>query len=55
MPVVGRRSPTGESGSPAIRLNRLDLPLPVAPANATTVWSPDSDSRSPARSSTVRT
>ena len=37
----------------ASALNRLDLPLPVAPASATTVWSRDSASRVPARSTTV--
>jgi hypothetical protein len=53
MAVVGRRTPTGDSGSPAILLKRLDFPLPVAPARATTVWSPLSDSRMPDRPSTV--
>ncbi|BCJ53142.1 hypothetical protein Asp14428_46170 [Actinoplanes sp. NBRC 14428] len=36
-PVVGRRTPTGDSFSRASALNRLDLPLPVLPARATTV------------------
>ena len=37
MLVVGRRTPTGEIIRPASALNRLDLPLPVGPASATTV------------------
>ena len=53
MPVVGRRTPTGDSLSRASALNRLDLPLPVLPASATTVWSWDSASRLPARSTRV--
>ena len=36
-PVVGRRTPAGERVTPAKPLKRLDLPLPVAPARATTV------------------
>jgi hypothetical protein len=52
-PVVGRRTPTGDISNRASELNRLDLPLPVAPASATTVWSPDSASRVPARSTRV--
>src|ERR1039458_638268 len=35
--VVGRRAPTCATSAPARTLNRLDLPLPVAPAKATTV------------------
>src|SRR5674476_1157364 len=35
--VVGRRAPTRATSASARTLNRLDLPLPVAPANATTV------------------
>ena len=37
--VVGRRTPTEESSTPASALNVDDLPEPVAPASATTVWS----------------
>src|SRR4051812_47906730 len=37
--VVGRRTPTEESSTPARALNVDDLPEPVAPARATTVWS----------------
>src|SRR5450631_3459380 len=35
--VVGRRTPTCATSAPARTLKRLDLPLPVAPAKATTV------------------
>ena len=52
-PVVGRRTPDRRQLQPASALNRLDLPLPVAPASATTVWSRDSASRLPARSTRV--
>ena len=45
--------PTGDSFSRASALNRLDLPLPVLPASATTVWSRESASRLPARSTSV--
>src|ERR1035437_248528 len=38
--VVGRRTPTWATSAPASTLNRVDLPLPVAPANATTVRPP---------------
>src|SRR5665647_1655373 len=38
--VVGRRAPTWAISAPARALNRLDLPLPVAPASATTVRPP---------------
>src|SRR5450631_4303852 len=38
--VVGRRTPTRAISDPATTLKRLDLPLPVAPANATTVRPP---------------
>src|SRR5450631_336392 len=38
--VVGRRTPTCATSAPAMTLNRLDLPLPVAPASATTVRPP---------------
>ena len=36
-PVVGRRTPVSASSIPAKALNRLDLPLPVAPTSATMV------------------
>src|SRR5256885_6979521 len=49
--VIGRRRPVGESSSPETALNSEDLPLPVPPASATMVCSPDSSSRSPARPS----
>ena len=51
--VVGRRTPTWLSVEPASALNNEDLPEPVAPASATTVWSPASASRPSARSSTA--
>ena len=51
--VVGRRTPTAESSRPVRALNVEDLPEPVAPAMATTVWSADSHSRLDARSSTA--
>ena len=35
--VVGRRTPTAATGAPTRALNSDDLPLPVAPASATTV------------------
>src|SRR5690606_26987514 len=53
-PVVGRRTPTGEIVRPARALNRLDLPLPVGPASATTVSSGARESRCRAWSATVR-
>ncbi len=37
--VVGRRTPTAARSRPASRLYSDDLPEPVAPARATTVWS----------------
>src|SRR5690606_7934253 len=52
--VVGRRTPTGEIIRPASALNRLDLPLPVGPASATTVSSGATDSRCRAWSATAR-
>jgi len=39
--VVGRRAAAVAMSSPLTALNRDDLPLPVAPKNPTTVWSPD--------------
>ncbi len=50
--VVGRRTPTAASSSPASALNVDDLPEPVAPARATTVCSAESRRRAPARSTT---
>ncbi|OPZ48100.1 MAG: hypothetical protein BWY91_03243 [bacterium ADurb.BinA028] len=44
--VVGRRAPIRATCSPTMALNRDDLPLPVAPARATTVWPPAIDVRS---------
>ncbi len=41
-----------ETGTPASALMRLDLPLPVAPAMATTVWRADSRCRAAASSRT---
>src|SRR5664280_2334898 len=38
--VVGLRAPTWATSAPDRTLNRLDLPLPVAPAKATTVRPP---------------
>src|SRR5450759_316081 len=38
--VVGRRAPTWATSAPTRMLKRLDLPLPVAPARATTVRPP---------------
>ncbi len=46
--MVGLVTPGGENVAPDNVLNRVDLPLPVPPASATTVWLPDSRSRSPA-------
>src|SRR5450631_2448933 len=43
--VVGRRTPTWATSAPDSTLNRLDLPLPVAPAKATTVRPPASEVR----------
>src|ERR1035437_9550180 len=43
--VVGRRAPTWVTSAAARTLNRLDLPLPVAPAKATTVRPPAIDVR----------
>ncbi len=48
--VTGRVTPAAENSWPASLLNREDLPLPVPPARAATVWPADSRSRSPARS-----
>ena len=53
-PVVGRRTPGSETCAPASALNSDDLPLPVAPASATTVCVPDSRRRSPARRDSSR-
>ena len=50
--VVGRRTPTADSSRPVSALNVEDLPEPVAPAIATTVWSAESRSRLAARSTT---
>ena len=50
--VVGRRTPTAASSRPVSALNVEDLPEPVAPAIATTVWSAASRSRPDARSTT---
>ena len=52
--VVGRRTPIAARSRPVSALNVEDLPEPVAPASATTVWSPESRSRAPARSATAR-
>src|ERR1035437_6870798 len=38
--VVGLRTPTWATSAPDRTLNKLDLPLPVAPAKATTVRPP---------------
>src|SRR5450631_790566 len=43
--VVGRRAPTCVTSAAARTLNRLDLPLPVAPAKATTACPPAIDVR----------
>ena len=51
--VVGLRTPTDEISMPVSALNVDDLPDPVAPAIATTVWSGESRSRLPARSTTA--
>ena len=51
--VVGLVTPGGEKVAPDRALNSVDLPLPVPPASATTVWLLDSRSRSPARLSTA--
>ena len=48
--VVGRRTPTAASSSSVRALKVDDLPDPVAPARATTVWSAESLSRPVARS-----
>lgn len=50
--VVGRRTPVSEIVTPASVLNSCDLPLPVAPAMATTVCCPDSRRRAAASSRT---
>ncbi|GDY65508.1 hypothetical protein SAV14893_049010 [Streptomyces avermitilis] len=50
--VVGLRTPVSEMVTPASTLKSWDLPLPVAPAMATTVCSPDSRRRATASSST---
>ena len=51
--VVGRRTATSANAVPLTALNRLDLPDPVAPAKAITVWPPVNEIRSPARSTTA--
>ena len=51
--VVGRRTPTAESSSPLSALKVEDLPEPVAPARATTVWSAESLRRPAARAATA--
>ena len=51
--VVGRRTPTAESSSPLRALKVEDLPEPVAPASATTVWSAESLRRPAARAATA--
>ncbi len=51
--VVGRRTPVAASSRPVRALKVEDFPEPVAPASATTVCSPDSRSRTPARSATA--
>ena len=51
--VVGRRTPTADSSSPVSALKVEDLPDPVAPARATTVWSAESRSRPAARAATA--
>ncbi|CAM5459317.1 hypothetical protein SGLAM104S_05657 [Streptomyces glaucescens] len=50
--VVGRRTPVSERVTPASALNSCDLPLPVAPAMATTVCCPESRRRAVASSRT---
>jgi hypothetical protein len=50
--VVGRRTPVSEIATPASALNSADLPLPVAPARATTVCCPESLRRAAASSRT---
>ncbi len=50
--VVGRRTPVSEMATPASELNSWDLPLPVAPAMATTVCCPESLRRAAASSRT---
>ncbi|MGC0357984.1 hypothetical protein RKD25_005273 [Streptomyces sp. SAI-124] len=50
--VVGRRTPVSEMATPASALNSCDLPLPVAPAMATTVCCPESLRRAAASSRT---
>ena len=52
--VVGRRAPMAATSPPTRALKREDLPLPVAPASATTVWSPAMPERSTALSTTRR-
>ena len=44
--VVGLRTPTVATSLPTRALKIEDLPLPVAPARATTVWPPTSAVRS---------
>ena len=51
--VVGRRTPTAASSSPLRALKVEDLPEPVAPARATTVWSAESLRRPAARAATI--
>ena len=43
--VVGRRAPISATGLPTSALKIDDFPLPVAPANAATVWLPAIDVR----------
>ena len=42
------------TSAPTMALKSEDLPLPVAPASATTVWSPPIPERSTALSTTLR-
>ena len=51
--MVGRVTPGGEKFAPARALNRVDLPLPVPPARATTVCVADIRIRSPDRRSSA--
>ena len=54
LPVVGRRTPGTARSAPATLLNNEDFPEPVAPASATTVYSPDSAARTVASGSLTR-
>ena len=49
--MVGLVTPAGEKFAPDSALNRVDLPLPVPPARATTVCDADIRIRSPDRRS----